>query len=134
MYTELTKINLSKEARDKFINENNSTGVLDYGFKFRDANGVAHIIIHGIKTPLLGTCLGLNLKSPKSIYKSLLKEGFIKNGEKLVIVCCYGKGVKNNSPYCEILNNTPNQIYVFTTATLDNLNKTSYISVSVCDC
>lgn len=66
---------------------------------FRDINNTAYVMLHGMEYTILGTVYGYvdyygNLIYADELYNNLVETGFIKNGEVLHLICCFGAGVR----------------------------------------
>ena len=66
---------------------------------FRDVNGNAYIIVHGISFEIDSNNYGYlnyegNPKSASFVYEKLIESGFLKDNETLNVICCHGKTVK----------------------------------------
>ncbi len=76
---------------------------------WKDANGEQYILLHGgedgkVYMPYFG------YYTADELYEYMVRQLYIKNGQRLNIVCCYGKNVKSTAKkygkYINAVNNT----------------------------
>lgn len=88
-------VNMTKEEQKK--------AHMNHTDCFRDMSGNAYVTLHGGEEVIDGKIYGfLNFRGdsytyPETVYKNLIEEGFIKDGETLHIICCFGAGVRECS-------------------------------------
>lgn len=69
---------------------------------FRDINGNAYIILHGLEFDINGETYGYLLfndepKTASWVYEELARIGWLKEDETLNIICCHGAGVREHN-------------------------------------
>lgn len=131
-------INFSEEQIEKHMEAHENVTKC-----FRDIEGNAYVIMHGIEFDIDGNTYGYVLyhgetKTASYVYEKLVKDGFIKDGEKLNIICCHGAGIKDynnklianrekdNHPI-EFVNDTHDKVY----CTATKMKKTGLIRMSL---
>lgn len=84
---------------------------------FEDINGQKYVICHGTKDGYLAY-KGFAV-SGYNIYDSCVNRGFINDGESIIIICCYGKTVAEETAKCsEYYNYKPYNFTFLNTQTL----------------